>query len=163
MESRDFLGPRRARTGKRCISGLQRVCCAKVGHRLQLFFLAAVVRDLAVANDGNIATRRQKLHDFRTLTRHFRPARLGMRILLEASPGLPGEFKIHLSKFPLRRPADGVGLAVNGDDSRAVYEGLPPYRDQDIIAFTGRKLVSHDANDIAASGKAPTVAYRGML
>ena len=89
--------------------------------------------DLAVRDYRDITATGEKLHDFSALARELRPARFGLRVLLQPAQWLALPFEIHLRESPLSGAPNGVGFIAEANGFRFFGERLAPHGEHGVI------------------------------
>ena len=79
----------------------------------------------------------QKLHNFSASTRHLRPPRLPVGILLKAANVFPVELKIYLAKPSPCRPFYQPRMVVYDNNSKVIQHYLPPNGKQRLFECSG--------------------------
>src|SRR5713101_7254205 len=115
-------------------------------RELNLRLAASVMDDFAVDDYGDVPLRSKKLHHFRAFPRHFRPSRLGLRILFDPTVARAIKLKIHLSQSLLRRPPHGVYGLAHLNFFRPPHQYCPPHNDERVLQPGGIVGLSHDRN-----------------
>src|ERR1700752_2907603 len=88
------------------------------------FFRVAVEGRLAGGNDADVASGFEELHDRLPCASELRPARFGLRVLLQAAELLAVKEEIHLAQAAFGRAVDRVILADKFDGVGLVHHGL---------------------------------------
>src|SRR5713226_5833109 len=86
--------------------------------------------NLAIYHVGDIPAFGKKLHDFMTCAGQFRPARIGSRVLFEATYFFAVEGEVHLAQPVPGGAADRKVPAVEAHFLAALNQGLPPNGNQ---------------------------------